>query len=144
MCLMNSVRWSDWTRKATERSSETTQREVDGTMWRAPERERGSGVTSWARRRRAEEEGACEFSRERKLQLLSTKKKRSLWRALQKWQSFSTRSTCTSWSWTAPSGPATCTWRSTGSPRPRTRRGAACPWFIFKYLFNCTKKKAKS
>ena len=40
MCLMNSVRWSDWTRKATERSSETTQRKVDGTMWRAPERAR--------------------------------------------------------------------------------------------------------
>ena len=63
---MNSVRWSDWTRKATERSSETTQRKVDGTMWRAPERARGSGVTSWVRRRRAEEEGACEFSRERR------------------------------------------------------------------------------
>jgi len=37
MCLMSSVRWSDWTGKATERSSETTQREVDETMWRAPE-----------------------------------------------------------------------------------------------------------
>ena len=37
---MNSIRWSDWTGKATERSSETTQREVDGTMWSVPERER--------------------------------------------------------------------------------------------------------
>jgi len=54
---MSSVRWRDWIGKATERSSETTQREVDGTMWRAPERERGSGVMSWVRRRRAEEEG---------------------------------------------------------------------------------------
>jgi len=64
---MNSVRWRDWTRKATERSNETTQREVDETggirMWRAPERAR-SGVMSWVRRRRAEEEGACEFTRE--------------------------------------------------------------------------------
>jgi len=66
---MNSVRSSDWTGKATKRSSETTQREVDETgirMWRAPERARGSGVMSWVRRRRAEEEGACEFSRERR------------------------------------------------------------------------------
>ena len=31
MCLVSSVRWSDWTGKATERSSEPTQREVDGT-----------------------------------------------------------------------------------------------------------------
>ena len=56
MCLMNPVRWSDWTGKATERSSETTQREVDGIagirMWRAPERARGGGVMSWVRRRR--------------------------------------------------------------------------------------------
>jgi len=63
---MSSVRWSDWTGKATERSNETTQRKVDGTMWRAPERARGSGVVSWVRRRREEEEGACEFSGERR------------------------------------------------------------------------------
>ena len=50
---MNSVRWRDWTGKATERSSETTQREVDGTMWRAPERER-ERVSSAGR----EEDGA--------------------------------------------------------------------------------------
>ena len=32
MCLMSSVRWRDWIGKATERSSETTQREVDDVL----------------------------------------------------------------------------------------------------------------
>ena len=60
MCLMNSVRWSDWTGKATERSSETTQREVDETMWRAPESAR-----EWSNALGPSKKGRV-FSRERR------------------------------------------------------------------------------